>query len=210
MLPNPPSSTASMAGRPVITASVPTNPASARNPATAPGCARASRGSATIGESVPSKSIAISAVPGSCRIAASPARPSAVLGAGSPPGSAPVIAPSRPPDRISRRRCASGTRRSAGARCTVRRVPPPRAARVILPLLSTRGPALGARTHPVAAGALAAQPLDQNGVEPERFRPVDEVVQQLVVAGRGEPKEVGDRLLLGTRLPPPAPLERHD
>src|SRR2546421_390501 len=123
MLPNPPSSTASPAGRPVITASVPTSPASPRNPATAPGCARASRGSAP---------------------------------------------------------------------------------------LSPRGPALGARAHPVAAGTLPAQPLDQNGVEPERFRPVDELVQQLVVASPGEPEEVGDRLLLGTRLPPPAPLEGQD
>src|SRR5690348_16132446 len=150
-LSNPPSPAASAAGRPVITASVPTTPASSRRAPTAPGSARASRGSATIGASVPSKSVAISARAGSRRIAASPAFPSAVR-------AAPVI-PQSP---------------------------------------SSGRPGLGSPgAHPVPAGALPPQPLDQDGVEPQRLGPVDEVVQQLVVAGRGETKHVGDRLLLG-------------
>src|SRR5215472_6699883 len=67
-----------------------------------------------------------------------------------------------------------------------------------------RGPR---RADPLAACALPAKPLDQNGVRGHRFRAVDQLVEHLVVAGGGKPELVRDRLFLGARLPPPVPLE---
>src|SRR5579859_6735442 len=87
-----------------MTASVPTRPASARSAVTAPGCALASAGWATIGESVPSKSRPIRACSGPASSAASPARPAAVCGRNPAGPSARLTgvrrayrAPSRPP-----------------------------------------------------------------------------------------------------------------
>src|SRR6266545_5683936 len=58
--------------------------ASLTSAGTAPGWARASAGSATIGASVPSKSSATIAWAGSSRSAARPAAPAAVAGSGRP------------------------------------------------------------------------------------------------------------------------------
>src|SRR5271166_820906 len=80
--PNPPRSTASAAGLPVIMASVPTAPARAVRAGTAPGWARASPGRSTIGASVPSKSAATSACRGSASSASRPAWPSGVADPG--------------------------------------------------------------------------------------------------------------------------------
>ena len=65
-----------------MTASVPTAWASLISAGTAPGRARAARGSATIGASVPSKSVPISARPGLVSSASSPACPSGVADRG--------------------------------------------------------------------------------------------------------------------------------
>src|SRR5882757_7364757 len=66
------------------------------------------------------------------------------------------------------------------------------------------------RAHPVPPGPLPAQPGHQGRVEHERLRTVDEVVQQLVVAGRGHAKGIADLLLLGPERPPPAALKGED
>ena len=65
-----------------MTARVPTARARRLNAGTAPGWARAARGSATIGASVPSKSVAISARRGPLSSASSPACPSGVTALG--------------------------------------------------------------------------------------------------------------------------------
>ena len=80
----PPSCTAWATGRPVITASVPIGAASRRSAAMAPGWACAAPGSATIGDSVPSKSEAIRASRGWASTASRPFCPSAVAARGSP------------------------------------------------------------------------------------------------------------------------------
>src|SRR3984957_18133695 len=167
---NPPRSTADAAGRPVITARVPTTAATWRRAGTAPGCARALAGSATMGDSVPSKSSATRARPGSSRSAASPARPSGVTGTGS--AAVPVTMLCSPGRAVA----------PVGAR----------------------------RPHPVPPGPLPAQPGHQGRVEHECLRTVDEIVQQLVVTGRGHAKGVTDLLLLGPRRAPPATLEGED
>src|SRR5262249_38290357 len=80
------------------------------------------------------------------------------------------------------------------------------------PAAASRGaalPTLGpGRADPLAARALAAQPLDQDRIRGHRFRAVNELVEHLVVGGGGHPEVVGDRLSVGARLPPPGPLER--
>ncbi len=66
------------------------------------------------------------------------------------------------------------------------------------------------RAHPLPAGPLRAQPLDQDRVGLERLRPVDQLVEQLVVPGRRHVEHLGDGLLLHARGPPATPLERQD
>ena len=68
--------------------------------------------------------------------------------------------------------------------------------------------ACGAGSLP--GGAQSAQPFHQQRVVSERLGPVDQCVQHLVVPGRGHLELVPDRLLLGTGVLPPVPLERED
>src|SRR5215467_5164871 len=167
----PPSFTTPAAGRPVMTASVPTPGARRRSAGTTSGCGRAADGSATIGARVPSKSRAIIARAGSRTMAASAAAPSGVGSRGRVPP--PTRLPA--PPSLSPLTTMAGPSRGAAL--------PPRAAR---------------RTDPLAPRALPAEPLDEHGIGGHGLRPVDELVEHLVVAGRREPELLGDRLLLGT------------
>ena len=54
------------------------------------------------------------------------------------------------------------------------------------------------------------QPLDQHRVGTQRGGPVDQPVEQLVVAGGGEPEAVRDGLLLGSGEAPPLAFEIQD
>src|SRR3712207_7629508 len=58
-----------------------------------------------------------------------------------------------------------------------------------------------------ARGAQPAQPPHQQRVGLECRRPVDQGVEHLVVAGRGQAEAVTDGRLLGTGPAPPLPLE---
>src|SRR5215468_6829206 len=153
-------STAVRAGLPVSTAMVPTSGVSSRNAVTACGSALACSGSGTIGESVPSKSVAISALDGSARSAATPARPSPVSC-----GCA----------RLSHEGTASGD----------------------MPPTPCSAAAAGAQLAPVSPPL--AQPSHQRGIELHRLRAVNELVQQLVIPGRGKPEGAENFPLLGAR-----------
>src|SRR6516164_7498960 len=237
---NPPSSTVAEAGRPVTMARVPTAVASRRRADSAPGCGRAADGSLTIGASVPSKSRAISARPGSPAIAASATAPSGVTSpipamrsvsltavplaavplaavpggpvpaglalpetvrSGSVPlGSVPSesVAAGSAPAESSLAWSAPSESSLAWSAPTRSALPglapaagPPGSGRVTPTAGASRGAALPSplgprRTDPLAARALAAKPLDQDRVRDHRFRPVDQLVEHLVVAGGGK------------------------
>src|SRR5215471_15854651 len=68
----------------------------------------------------------------------------------------------------------------------------------------------GCRADALPLGPLAAQALDQDRLERKRFRPVDQLVEYLVVASRRHPQHVANRLLLRARLPLPVALEREN
>src|SRR3954451_16377487 len=75
--------------------------------------------------------------------------------------------------------------------------------------------ALGATEAARRAGALARlthapQPLHEHRVVGERLGPVDEGVEQLVVARRRHVEQLADRLLLGAGVLPPLALEGQD
>src|ERR1700722_3147402 len=176
--PRPAYSTASRAGRPVMTARVPARSPRRRSTAVAPGSARAAAGSGTIGASVPSKSSPIRAAPGSATSASSPARPAAVRGTGS-----------------GDRRRADGPR--SGWFCES-------GTGLVWPRIRAGG------AHPATAGSLPAEPGDQGRVELSRLRPVDDLIQQLVVPGGRHGEGLEDLPLLGAGKPPPAALEGED
>src|ERR1700722_17880354 len=178
---NPPKATASAAVRPVMTASVPTAGARAARTGTTPGWARASPGSATIGASVPSKSMPIRACRGSRSSASRPTWPAGVAGKAGPAGVA-----------------GGGMLGSAGF---------PVAGLCVTGFASL---SLPWRADALAASTLRAQALDQHRVERQGFWAVEKLVQQLVVPGRGEAEDFADRLFLDTWGPPAAPLEREN
>src|SRR5215472_1831947 len=132
-----------------------------RRASTAAGSALASAGSGTMGASVPSKSSAITAPPGSSSKAPRPARPSAVAGTGS-------------------RLAALGFG-------------------VVTIVAYPRSSAFAARTQLVSLRSPSAQPGHERGVEPSRLSSVDQLVEQLVVPGRGQPECLEYFAFLGTR-----------
>src|ERR1035438_2220083 len=151
--------------------------------AAAPGCARAASGSATIGDSVPSKSSAISAAAGSLSSAARPSLPSAVRGRGSVP------VPAAPVPVIGRR--SSGP---AVARVGARRPQP-------VPF-GTLPPQPGDESGVEHECLRTVDELVQQLVVPRRGHP--ERVQDLLLLGAGRappaPLEGEDaNLLLGQR-----------
>src|SRR5690606_9893261 len=98
-------------------------------------------------------------------------------------------------DRGSRRRRPVGRADGAGTvRCGVSELEAEAAGRAgLLPL-----------------GAHATQALDEHRVGGQRLRAVDELVEDLVVAGRAHVEQVLDGLLLGTGVLPPLALELED
>src|SRR5258708_29095255 len=169
--------------RPVMTATVPTAGARAWMALSAAGSTLALAGSATIGASVPSKSSAISARPGRASSAARPALPSGVAGSGT------ALPEALPSDAIASAPISGS----------------PRAHWLSV---SWSGPAGSAQ--PAAYGPPPAQPGNQRRIELRRRRPVDQLVQQLVVPRWRHLKHLEYLPLLGTWRSPPASLKGQD
>jgi hypothetical protein len=63
---------------------------------------------------------------------------------------------------------------------------------------------------PLTGGPEAAESLDQHGVVGQRDLVVDDAVEQLVVARRGDVEPLPDGLFLGARVLPPLTFEIED
>src|SRR5690625_895130 len=194
----PPYSTATAAGRPVMITRRPTSGARRESSSVTPGEARASRGSETIGASVPSKSNDRTASAGRCTIRSSAAAPA------SDPGLGKGISGRLVPVGMFAGVVAPGV---AG----VWDMPSVFGEPVVPPVCVLKLDAqLAGGALAAAVGAQPAEPLDGHRVEGERFGAVDQPVEQLVVAGGGEAELLADGLFLGAFQFPPLAFEGQD